>query len=103
MTEPAIAKNRIEKITAMLELALSVRYINVSDESHLHAGHEGARSGKGHFHVTVVAGDFTGQSLVKRHRLIYGALGELMNSDIHALGIDAIAPSEPSAQQLVYR
>mgnify|MGYP006157484909 CR=1 FL=1 len=97
MTDSTLARARIEKINAAIELALSPEFIDVSDESHLHAGHEGARSGRGHFHVTVVAAKFSDQSLVKRHRLIYNALGTLMESDIHALGIDAFAPDEPRA------
>lgn len=94
MTDSALTKLRIEKMSAALEAALTPESMDVSDESHLHAGHEGARSGKGHFHVTIVAAKFNDQSLVKRHRLIYDALGDLMNSDIHALGIDALAPNE---------
>ena len=94
MTDSALTRARIEKINAAIELALSPEFVDVSDESHLHAGHEGARSGRGHFHVTVVTARFNDQSLIKRHRLIYDALGDLMNSDIHALGIDAFAPNE---------
>ncbi len=88
------ARNRIEQITAAINAALDVKTIDVADESHLHVGHAGARTGMGHFHVTVVAAEFTGLSLIKRHQLVYSAVGELMKTDIHALGIEAIAPGE---------
>ena len=74
--------------------ALEPELVEIEDESHLHAGHAGARDGRGHFRVTVVAEIFSGQSLLKRHRLVYGALGRLMDTDIHALTIQAIAPGD---------
>ena len=89
------ANNRVEKIRAAINAALNVEIVEVTDESHLHVGHAGARSGMGHFHVKIVASEFAGLSLIKRHRLVYGAVDELMKTDIHALGIDAIAPNEP--------
>ena len=68
--------------------------LEIVDESHLHAGHAGAKSGKGHFALTIVAEEFAADSLIARHRRVYGALGELMQSDIHALSIDARSPEE---------
>ena len=88
------ANNRIEQIRTALSAALNVDFLEITDESHLHAGHAGARTGLGHFHVKIVAPEFSGLSLIKRHRLVYGAVGELMETDIHALGIEAIAPNE---------
>jgi BolA protein len=66
----------------------------VKDQSHLHAGHEGAKEGKGHFEVTIVSDKFDGENRIARHRLIYDALGSFMDTDIHALRINAFAPSE---------
>jgi BolA family transcriptional regulator, general stress-responsive regulator len=85
---------RIDRIRAAIEASLSPVSLELSDESHLHAGHAGARSGKGHFHVKIVSPRFNGLTMIKRHRLVYAAVGGLMDTDIHALGIDAIAPDE---------
>jgi BolA family transcriptional regulator, general stress-responsive regulator len=65
----------------------------VRDDSHLHAGHEGARQGR-HFAVTIVSPRFSGLTRVARHRLVYDALSSLMPRGIHALAIDARAPAE---------
>ncbi len=66
----------------------------IKDQSHLHAGHEGAKDGRGHFDVTIVSEEFEGQSRIQRHRMVYDALTELLATDIHALRIRALAPSE---------
>ena len=66
----------------------------VKDQSHLHAGHAGARDGLGHFDVTIVSEKFSGASRLRRHKMVYAALGELMQSDIHAVRITARTPSE---------
>ncbi len=66
----------------------------VKDQSHLHAGHAGAQEGKGHFDVRIVSERFEGLGRVARHRLVYDALGDYMQTDIHALSVNAIAPSE---------
>jgi len=65
----------------------------VIDESHLHEGHPGAKSGGGHFAVKIVSPVFQGLSLVERHRMIYDALKEMMQHDIHALRIEAAVPT----------
>jgi len=85
---------RCERIRERLQAALAPTVLEVEDESHLHAGHAGARSGKGHFRVTLVSERFSGLPLLKRHRLVYDALADLMESDIHALAIHARAPEE---------
>ncbi|MBU1189490.1 MAG: BolA family transcriptional regulator [Gammaproteobacteria bacterium] len=84
--------DRTEQIRNALQQALSPSLLEIEDQSHLHAGHAGARDGRGHFHVTVQAQAFVGLPLMRRHKLIYAALGELMRSDIHALSITATAP-----------
>jgi len=69
-------------------------HLQVKDQSHLHAGHAGARDGMGHFEATIVADAFAGKSRIERHRLVYAALGPLMQTDIHALKINAYSPDE---------
>lgn len=85
---------RVELIRQRLEAGFSPTHLQVKDQSHLHAGHAGARDGLGHFEVTIVAGDFEGKSRIERHRLVYEALGALMQTDIHALKINAYSPAE---------
>jgi BolA protein len=83
---------RIEKIRTLLEQAFQPTSLEIEDQSHLHAGHAGARDGKGHFQVNIVADAFSGKPLIKRHRLVYDALGDLLKTDIHALIINASPP-----------
>lgn len=88
------AEQRVEAIRQRIEEALDPEELVVEDEGHLHVGHEGARDGRGHFRVFVVAESFDGLTMIQRHRKIYEAMGELMNSDIHALSIDAYSNNE---------
>ncbi len=85
---------RIEKIRATLEQALQPVSIEIEDESHLHAGHAGAATGRGHFSVNIVSTVFAGKSAVARHRMVYAALDGLMQTDIHALSVKARTPEE---------
>ena len=82
-----------QDIEAALHAALQPQSLAVEDDSHLHAGHAGAREG-GHFSVQIVSDRFTGLSRVARHRLVYDAAAALMARGIHALAIDARAPGE---------
>ena len=68
--------------------------VELIDDSALHAGHEGAKSGGGHYRLLVVSAAFAGKSTVARHRLVYDALGELMRQRIHALSIKSLTPEE---------
>lgn len=86
--------DRIQRIEKALVDEFSPVKLLVKDQSHLHAGHAGARSGLGHFDVTIVAEKFSGANRLRRHKMVYAALGELMQSDIHAVRITARAPSE---------
>jgi BolA family transcriptional regulator, general stress-responsive regulator len=86
---PLPREQRVDAIRAALERALSPSLLEIRDDSHRHAGHAGARDGRGHFHVEIAATAFAGQSPLQRHRAVYAALGELMATDIHALSIDA--------------
>jgi BolA protein len=88
------SEGRTEVIERMLREAFTPESIQVKDQSHLHAGHAGARDGKGHYDVTIVSSQFEGKSRIARHRLVYDALGAYMESDIHALRIRALSPSE---------
>jgi BolA protein len=87
---------RVERIRSLLQASLNPSELEVGDDSHLHAGHAGAASGGGHFRVKIVSERFEGQRLVMRHRLVYDAVQGMMHTDIHALAITAIAPSELS-------
>ena len=82
-----------DEIQARLIRDLSPEALTLEDNSHLHAGHAGAREGA-HFSLFIVSPRFTGLHRVARHRLVYHALAELMSSGIHALAIDARAPDE---------
>jgi BolA protein len=84
---------REKMIREKLETAFSPNTLEIIDESHKHAGHAGARGG-GHFIVHIVSEAFAGQSTIQRHRMVYDAMGELMNTEVHALSIKADTPSE---------
>lgn len=85
---------RRQTIEELLLNALAPAELLVKDQSHLHQGHEGAKEGKGHFEVTIVSDRFSGLGRIARHRLVYDALGTFMESDIHALRINAFSPAE---------
>lgn len=84
--------SRVEQIRDALQQALSPTLLVVTDDSHKHVGHAGARDGRGHFTVEIVSEAFNGKLPLARHRAVYAALGGLMDSDIHALSIDARPP-----------
>ena len=86
--------DREARIREELEKHFQPTELLIKDQSQLHAGHEGARDGKGHFDVTIVSQAFDGINRVQRHRMVYDALSKLIETDIHALRIKAIAPSE---------
>lgn len=86
------------EIRRRLATALAPSTLELLDESAQHAGHAGAApGGNTHWRLTIVSAAFTGQSTVARHRMIYAALGELMQNPIHALSIRARAPEESNA------
>ena len=87
------AASRVQRIRAALQV-LQPSTLEVVDESHKHAGHEGARDGRGHFVVQIVSDAFAGLAPLARHRRVYAALGPMMQSDIHALSIQARTPAE---------
>jgi BolA protein len=83
----------IERMRARLDVLTPIE-ISIADESAMHAGHAGAASGGGHYRMTLVSAAFTGQPRVKRHRLVYDALADLMQREIHALAMTLLAPDE---------
>ncbi|MBN8282936.1 BolA family protein [Zoogloea sp.] len=85
--------NIMDEIRARLASLQPVR-LELIDDSHLHAGHAGARTGGGHYRLSIVSDVFQGKNTVARHRIIYEALGELMHKEIHALAIQARSPEE---------
>lgn len=89
--------DRIDQLRARLTATFSPLQCQLEDESALHAGHAGAASGGGHYRIRLVSALFEGQTRVVRHRLVYDCLHDMMQSDIHALAIIALAPSEVSA------
>ncbi len=90
-----MSEERVAAIENALRAAFSPAHLLVKDQSHLHAGHAGARDGRGHFDVTIVSAAFEGTLPIARHRMVYDALGSLMETDIHALSISARAPDKP--------
>ena len=86
--------DRVATIERLLIDAFEPSELLVKDQSHLHAGHVGAKEGKGHFDVKIVSNFFDGQTRITRHRMVYDALGPFIESDIHALRINAISPAD---------
>lgn len=86
--------SRYDMIRARLEADLSPERMELTDESHLHAGHAGAEGGRGHYRLHIVSHAFQGLRPIARHQLVYRSLGELMQTDIHALSITALTPVE---------
>ncbi len=83
---------RIALIRTRLEQAFAPESIEIVDDSHRHAGHAGAKDGRGHFRVRIVSRHFIGTKTLERHRMVYAALGNLMQTDIHALSVTALGP-----------
>lgn len=89
---------RLDRIRDRLA-ALQPEILELADDSHLHAGHAGARDGRGHFRVYIVSRQFATMRPLARQRLVYQTLGELMQTDIHALSISAQTPDEAQSRQ----
>ena len=87
----------IDRIENILRRRFEPSHLELVDDSARHAGHPGAASGGGHYHVEIVSPQFEGLTLLARHRLINEALGEMIGAEIHALGLRTLAPSEWSA------
>ena len=86
-------KDRIEK---RLAEALKPQSLRVVDESHLHAGHSGARpEGETHFRLYIVSSAFESKGRIDRHRAVHEILADELAGPVHALAIHASAPGEP--------
>lgn len=85
--------DRAALIRERLSNAFAPELIEIIDDSHKHAGHASAKGG-GHFAVRIVSPAFAGKSLVQRHRMVYEAMGDLMQHEVHALTIKAETPNE---------
>jgi BolA protein len=90
--------DRRTRIEAALRDRLAAMHVEVVDESHLHAGHAGARDGRGHFRALVVSPRFEGLSRVAAQRLVYEALAEELRTEIHALSLRTLSPAEWSGE-----
>lgn len=84
--------DRIERLRQQLESTFQPLELDIHDDGMQHIGH--AHEGSGHFSVRIVAPAFAAQAPLQRHRMIYAALGNLLQTDIHALSIKALAPGE---------
>jgi BolA family transcriptional regulator, general stress-responsive regulator len=85
--------NDIEALLRERLAPLQPTRFEFADDSHLHAGHAGAREG-GHYRLVIVSAAFAGKNTVARHREVFALIGELKHAGIHALGIKALAPDE---------
>ncbi len=86
-------KTTIDRIRTQLA-ALEPLALELHDDSASHAGHAGAAGGGGHYQLRLVSAQFTGESKIARHRLVYHLLGDLMQREIHALAMNLLAPDE---------
>jgi len=89
-----MTNERVALIRSRLEAGLEPEELDIVDDSRRHAGHAGARDGRGHFQVRIRSRQFAGKRTVERHRMVYAALGSLMQTDIHALEVVALSPDE---------
>lgn len=84
---------RAQRVAERLRAELQALYVEVADESHLHAGHPGARGG-GHFRALIVSPRFAGLGRVAAQRLVYAALGNLLDGEIHAISMTTLTPEQ---------
>ena len=89
--------SRINRIRTRLEAAFAPERLEIFDDSHLHEGHAGAKEGKGHYRVHIVSARFETARPLERHRMVFQALGEMMEKDIHALSVSALPSTRPTS------
>jgi len=86
-----VATEMLRRLTS----ALAPTRIELIDDSEAHRGHGGHNpAGESHFSLLIESPAFAGKPRVARQRLVYAALGELMDARVHALSIRAVAPGE---------
>ena len=83
-----------ESLETKLRTSLGATHVEVIDESHLHAGHAGARDGGRHFRAVIVSEKFEGLSRVRSQQLVYQSVEEWMGKEIHALSMKTFTPDE---------
>jgi BolA protein len=88
--------DREQRIRTAITSSLAPSALVIKDQSHLHAGHAGAQDGKGHFDLLIVSDQFAGANRLQRHRMVYDALSQLLQTDIHAIRINALTAAEYS-------
>jgi BolA protein len=93
-----MSDDRVTRIRARLEAAFAPETLEIVDDSQKHAGHAGAVDGRGHFRVRIVSERFEQLDRLQRHRLVYEALGNLMQTDIHAVQVTALTPDQDAAK-----
>jgi BolA protein len=93
-----MSDDRVRKIRGRLEAAFAPETLEIIDDSQKHAGHAGAADGRGHFRVRIVSERFDQLDRVQRHRMVYEALGNLMQTDIHGLQVTALTPDQNSGE-----
>ncbi len=86
--------SRFDQLKNRLTNALQPVACELQDDSAAHAGHAGAASGGSHYNLKIISHQFEGLNRISRHRLVYDAIGDMMHTDVHALAIVALAPSE---------
>lgn len=89
-----MSAERVNIIEQRITKTLQPADLQVIDESHLHAGHAGARGGAGHYRAIIVSEAFSGKNLIARHRLVYALFADMMPQEIHALSLDCKTPDE---------
>ncbi len=90
--------DRQQRMLALIHETFSPLECVLEDDSAKHAGHAGAANGAGHYRLRLISARFEGQNRITRHRLVYDCLRDLMHNEIHALNINALAPSELEKQ-----
>jgi BolA protein len=97
-TARQIAAVRVaETMRQKLDRAFHPVQLEIVDESHLHAGHAGAREGgESHFRIEIVSEAFAGLSRIARHRRVHEVLADELNGGVHALAVAARTPAEAS-------
>jgi len=83
-------KDCVARIRSCLEVAFQPETLEITDDTASHEGHVGAQEGKGHYKIRIISGSFSGMRPIDRHRLVFDALGEMMETDIHAVSITAL-------------
>lgn len=90
--------DRHRRIESSLRETFAPVHLEVVDESHLHAGHAGAKAGGGHYRIVVVSARFEGKNPIERQRLVYSALADEMRAEIHALSMKTLTETEWKSQ-----